>query len=320
MAFFDLPLSELETYRPSANEPADFDLFWSQTLAEHPFDSSTLTFTPAAPYLRSVAAYDVTFRGFGGQPIHAWYLQPVGGPEPWATVVDFPGYGGGRDLPGEHLEWVAAGYNYLRVDVRGQGGNWGSGGSTDDPGPAGRGHPGFMTRGIESPETYFYRRAFVDAHHAIEAAACLPGAGRIVAAGGSQGGALTIAATALNPRVWAALPDVPFLSCFPRAVGLTNAFPYQEIVEYLSVNRDRVEQTFATLAYFDTVNLGARATAPALFSVGLMDEVTPPSTVFAAKNSYGGPAEIKVYPFNGHEGGGGHQVRAQMEWLAERRG
>ena len=33
---FDLPLEQLQNYRPPRNEPADFDAFWAQTLAEAP--------------------------------------------------------------------------------------------------------------------------------------------------------------------------------------------------------------------------------------------------------------------------------------------
>lgn len=46
MAFYDLPPDELERYAPQRDEPADFDSFWTQTLADtraHPLDAS---FTP----------------------------------------------------------------------------------------------------------------------------------------------------------------------------------------------------------------------------------------------------------------------------------
>jgi cephalosporin-C deacetylase len=62
--------------------------------------------------------------------------------------------------------------------------------------------------------------------------------------------------------------------------------------------------------------LARRATAPALFSVGLMDPICPPSTVYAAYNAYAGPKEIRVYPFNEHEGGQGHQQADQLRWFA----
>ena len=63
---------------------------------------------------------------------------------------------------------------------------------------------------------------------------------------------------------------------------------------------------------------GARATAPALFSVALMDEICPPSTVYAAFHAYGGAKGLRVYPFNDHEGGQTFQEAAQLEWLAPR--
>jgi cephalosporin-C deacetylase len=72
------------------------------------------------------------------------------------------------------------------------------------------------------------------------------------------------------------------------------------------------------LSYFDVAILGRRADAPALFSVGLMDEVCPPSTVYGAFNEYAGPKEITEYPFNDHEGGGGFHDIVKMRWVADR--
>jgi len=78
-----------------------------------------------------------------------------------------------------------------------------------------------------------------------------------------------------------------------------------------------VERVFETLSYFDGVHFAARATAPALYSVGLMDDVCPPSTVYAAYNRYGGPKTMQVWPYNRHEGGGSHQAPVQLPWLRD---
>jgi cephalosporin-C deacetylase len=80
--------------------------------------------------------------------------------------------------------------------------------------------------------------------------------------------------------------------------------PYAELVGYLRVRRGDVDSVFATLDYVDGLNFAVRATAPALFAVGLMDMICPPSTVFAAFNHYAGPKQIGVWPYNGHDGGG----------------
>ena len=77
------------------------------------------------------------------------------------------------------------------------------------------------------------------------------------------------------------------------------------------MHRGEVDQVFSTLSYLDVVNHAKRVTAPALFSVGLVDDITPASTVFAAFNHYAGPKQIEVYPFNGHDGGGNPALPGQ---------
>ena len=138
----------------------------------------------------------------------------------------------------------------------------------------------------------------------------------LVTTGGSQGGGLAIVAAHLADDVRATMPDVPFLAHPRRAVEVTDSHPYEELAEYCRVHSDRVEAVFRTLSYIDVVNHAKRAQAPALFSVGLADDITPPSTVFAAFNHYAGPKDIAVYEFNGHEGGGTRHLRAQLDFLA----
>jgi cephalosporin-C deacetylase len=110
---------------------------------------------------------------------------------------------------------------------------------------------------------------------------------------------------------------VPFLCHWRRATEITDGYPYQEIVNFARIHRDSGERIFRTLSYFDGLNFAARAKAPSLFSVGLMDQITPPSTVFAAYNHYAGPKEIEVYPFNGHENGETVQAERKMRRLAD---
>ena len=319
MTQFDMPLAELRSYRPAVPEPADFDGFWDHTLAEARGLAGEVILEPIAPRLPGVEISDMTFPGFNGEPIKAWYSRPAGVPDaPLPVVVQFHGYGGGRGLPFEHTFWPSAGYAHVMVDNRGQGSSWGNGGDTADPGPSGPSLPGFMTRGVEDPKNYYFRRLFTDAVRAIDAARSLPGvdASQTFVCGGSQGGATVLAVAGLIDDLTAVMPDVPFMCHIERAVSITDTDPFGEIRRYLSVHRDNAEQTFATLSYFDGVNFARRANAPALFSVGLFDEICPPSTVFAAYNWYAGAdKDIEVYPFNGHEGGSGHQGVRQWEFV-----
>jgi len=314
MPQFDLPLSELRAYRPDVAEPADFDAFWQRTLDDSRAAGGEVTLE-LAHALPGVEIFDMTFPGFGGQPIKAWYSRPANTSAALPVVVQFHGYGGGRGLPFEHTFWPSAGYAHVMMDNRGQGSSWGNGGDTPDLAPTGPSLPGEMTRGIERPEDYYYRRLFTDAVRCIEATRTIEGvdAAQTFVVGGSQGGAMTLAVAGLVPDLAAVMPDVPFMCNFERAIYITDADPFGELRRYFAIHRDNSEQAFRTLSYFDCVNFAKRASARALFSVGLFDEICPPSTVFAAYNWYAGDKDITVYDFNGHEGGAGHQGVKQWE-------
>ncbi len=320
MAFFDLSLNELKTYLPAREEPADFDAFWKSTLDEaraFPLDTK---FEKVEYGLVAQETYDVTFKGFGGQPIKGWLILPVGARRetPLPCVVEFIGYGGGRNFPIDWLLWASAGYAHFVMDTRGQGSNWSKGDTPDLYAEGGNSHyPGSMTQGVLDPKHYFYRRVFIDAVRAIEAARSHPevDAKQIAVTGGSQGGGISIAAAGLVPDVVAAMPDVPFLCHYRRATEIVDSYPYKEIADYCHTHRDKIETVFNTLSYFDGVNFAARAKAKSLFCTGLMDQVCPPSTVYAAFNHWAGEKDIKVYPYNGHEGGQSYQTIEKLKFL-----
>lgn len=320
MPYFDLPIEELIDYRPERVEPPDFDAFWNDTLREAQDRQRESEFVPAYPELHALEVFDVTFSGFGADPIKAWLILPRHRSGRLPVVVEFVGYGGGRGLPFQWLVWASAGYAHFVMDTRGQGSEW-SVGETGDPDPTGSGpqHPGFLTRGIFHPATYYYRRLVTDAVMATACAREHPAVDpeRVVLAGNSQGGGMALAAAALVGSAAAALIDVPFLCHLRRAIEVTDEPPYVELRTFLSVHRDRTDDVFRTLSYFDGVNFAARARSPALVSVGLMDEICPPSTVFAAYNHYAGPKELEVWPYNGHEAGASHHVVKKLHFLAK---
>ncbi len=321
MPITDLTLPELLEFRPEVAEPADFDSFWQETITEARQRPAGITSTPAGGPITGLLVEDATFAGFDGDPIRAWVIRPrSAGRLP--AVVEFVGYNGGRGLPAEHLHWAASGFVHVIMDTRGQGSGWGGGGNTPDPHGSGAALEGFMTRGVESPDTYYYRRVFTDAVRLVDAVRTLDfvDPGRVAVTGGSQGGGITLAVAGLvGDDIVAALPDVPFLCHFRRSVALTPGRPFTEVTQYLSVHRDSADAVFHTLSYFDGVAFASRATAPALFSVGLMDDIVLPSSVFAAFNRYGAEdRDIAIYEYNGHEGGQLFHWQRQVAWLRDR--
>ncbi|MFD7071719.1 acetylxylan esterase [Streptomyces sp. NPDC059913] len=322
MPLTDLSLAECLDHRPELPVPDGFDAFWSDTLGEASAAAAAApppVFTPVDTGLSQIRTYDVTLPGFAGRPVRGWLHLPAGATGRLGCVVEFLGYGRGRGLAHESLVWAAAGYAHLIMDTRGQGWSAAGGSTADtDAGAAGT-VPGFLTRGVESPETYYYRRVFTDAVRCVETARAHPSVDpdRIVVTGVSQGGGIALAVAGLVPGLAGVMPDVPFLCDIRRGAEITGRPPYTEIAEYLRLHRDRAGAVFATLAYFDAALHATRATAPALFSIAMMDDICPPSTCFAAYHNYAGAKDVRVYAFNGHEGGAAYQQREQLAWVRD---
>lgn len=322
MAYFDLPLHELQTYRPALTRRPDFDQFWRDTLTESSAQPLDLRLEPLdLPYM-GVRLFRVVYAGWHGAAIVGLYATPVGrGPFP--GIAMYHGYSWHRPEPFELLSWVSQGYAVLAIDVRGQ-----SGESGDTLGYPGGHVPGFLTLGIGDPHRYYYRGVYVDALRALEVLAAQPEVdpARIGITGGSQGGGITLAAAALSGigaaynlpaggRVRAAVAEIPFLCHFERAATLMDAGPYQEIGSYCRRSGVVPAAVFHTLSYFDGMNLADRINAPTLVTVGLMDTICPPSTIFAAYNHITAPKEVFVSQFGEHETFPG-VLDARARWFA----
>jgi cephalosporin-C deacetylase len=320
MPWFDLPLAELRAYRTSTAEPAGLDDWWSARLAGARAAARPPAVTAYLPAsYQPMQVWDVEFSGARGDRIRAWYLRPPGN-ERVPVIVRFIGYGGGRGLPADHALFPAVGYAAFVMDVRGQGGRW-SVGATGDLQP-GAELSTVMTRGIQDPESYYFTRLITDAVRAVETAAELTGAdaSRLVVSGASQGGALALATAALLPdAVSVCHADAPFLCDIRRAVTLTPATPYAEVAQFLAQHVQLEDVALDTLRYVDCALLARRITADCLLSVGLMDQICPPSTVFAAYNEITAQKQIAVHSFGLHDVPSQHRER-QLTHLRSRLG
>lgn len=336
MPLFDLPLAQLRSYTSHVTAPEDLVAFWDETVEQTRAFPLAATFEKVENYLTVIDTYDVTFAGYGGAPVRGWLHLPATRPEGASlpVVVQYVGYSGGRGLVNEDTKWAQAGYAHFIMDTRGQGFG-GIVGHTADPHPSAGdvAFAGLMTRGIAHREDYYYRRVYMDAFRAVEAAQSHPAIDpdQVILAGISQGGGIALATAGLTASrldgVMAVLADVPFLQDFPHALDIAARGPYTEIASFLTRHRDRYDPILDVLRYFDGVNLVTQATAPVLYSVAQMDDVCPPSTVFASYNAYGTQSsaaaaagvdkEIEVYRFNNHEGGQEHHWIRQLQYLRD---
>ncbi|UFU07615.1 acetylxylan esterase [Ruania halotolerans] len=320
MPRFDLPLEELRTYRNPRPVPSGLAAYWERTLDEaRGAATSGVRCVPAETGLVTVDAYDVTFPGFGGDEIKAWWLLPRGATSELPVVIELLGYGGGRGRVHERLHWASHGFAQLVVDSRGQGSIWNAG-ATPDPHGSGPAGPGMLTRGVDHPDHLYYRRLITDVVRAVDAVGHLPGADprRVATVGHSQGGALALAAAALHSGVAATAARAPFLCGIARAVELTDAPPYGELAGYLAVHRTQAENVLAVLDHVDVSHLAPQIACPTWISVGLTDVTCPPSGIFGAINAMPRrPEQVRVWPWNGHEAGGPDDDAHLADWLTD---
>jgi cephalosporin-C deacetylase len=300
MASIDMPLEQLKKYKPKLTKEKDFSSFWERTLKETRKHSSNaeikLVKEPVMPY---VEAYDLTFSGFNGDRIKGWYLLPkFVKKEKLPVVVVYHGYSGGRGQITDYSTWLLMGCAVAVMDTRGQGGSTGNMLVHTNPSVG-----GWMTKGILDKNEYYYRAVYTDAVCLLDFVFSRNETDkkRVAVNGGSQGGGITIAAAGLDERVSLAIIEISFLCNFRRAVEISPSNPFLEIAEYIRRYPHYIDKVYNTLSYFDGMNLASNIKARSLWSVGLWDEVCPPSTIFAAYNNVKSKKEIKVYPYNRHE-------------------
>lgn len=297
---YDLPLEQLKAFKPDLTRQPDFEEFWSNSLEELSKIPLTYTLTPYDYPVRGVKVYTLNFLSFNEANIQGFLAIPDGaGPHPGLML--YHGYNWAMDGQiQDTVNWALHGYAAFQMLVRGQ-----QGYSCDNVPSTTGGVSGWMTKGILNPREYYYRAVYLDAVRALEVLSAIEGvdAGRIGVHGGSQGGGLTLAAAALSSLPVVAVADFPYLSNFERAINITPNGPYNEFNDYFRRNPDpQIEiQAKKTLSYFDVMNLAPKIKCHTWISSGLVDDITPPSTVFSAYNHLTCSKEIAVYRYFGHE-------------------
>ena len=308
MPLIDLPLEELRTYAGRNPRPADFDAYWDEALRELAATDPKAQLVPNTT-LRApgVECFDLWFTGVGGARIYAKYLRPTvaaRADKPAPAVLQFHGYTGNSGDWSGKLAYAASGFCMAAMDCRGQGGL-----SEDKGGVLGTSHNGHIIRGLDDPDPrkLLYRQIFLDTAQLARVVMSLPEVdpARVGAMGGSQGGALTLACAALEPRIRRAAPIFPFLADYKRVWELDLARDaYAELrtfFRHFDPRHEREDAIFTKLGYIDLQFFAPRIRADVLMLTSLMDTICPPSTQFAIYNRLTAKKEMKLYPDFGHE-------------------
>jgi cephalosporin-C deacetylase len=296
----DMTLEELKKYKPSQTNKKDFAKFWEDTIAISKNEPLNEEIINIDYIVKEIEVKKVYYNGFGGAKICGYYLLPKSiGPHP--VILFFHGYGDNKMDINYYLKWVFMGYAIMAIDIRGQIGE-----SVDNkiyPSPS---IWGYMTKGIFSKEDYYYRGVYIDCIRAIDFLASRKEIDikRLCVTGVSQGGGLTLASAALDPRPKIAIAEIPYLCHFRRAVEWAEEVKNIAYLEFTSIIRyypEREEEMFDTLSYFDNLNLCTWIKAKIVITCAMKDIVCPPSTIFAVYNHIKSQKQIEVMPFYEHD-------------------
>jgi cephalosporin-C deacetylase len=304
---FDFPLERLKTYRGINPCPTDFEAFWNKSVAEMQAIDPQVSLTPSEFQTPFAECLDLYFTGVGGARVYAKLLRPRNANAPHPAVLLFHGYTGDSGDWTDKLGYVSNGYTVAALDCRGQGGR-----SEDAGGVSGNTHRGHIIRGLDDalngePDKLLFRQIFLDTAQLAKIVMDMPDVDetRVGVTGGSQGGALTVACAALEPRIARAAPIFPFLSDYKRVWEMDQAKDaYAELREYFrhfDPLHQRESAVFETLGYVDIQHLAPRIRGEVLWACGLMDTICPPSSQFAAYNKITARKEMDIYPDFGHE-------------------
>ena len=277
---------------PLTSQP-DFDEFWNRSIAElktiHPAFKSI-----ERPDLSNnrIQVFEISMRSHDQIRVRGWLEVPRNATTPLPAVIRVPGYGQNMKPTGKRDDMIVFSFNprghgNSQQDISGQPDN-------------------FWIRGLDAPQTYYYRGSYLDCIRAVDYIASRTDVdqAKIAVWGGSQGGGFAFATAALDSRVDHCVADIPFLCDWTNYFRLTH---WPEMDTWIADQPRRSwESTLRTLSYFDTMNLADRIRCPTIMSVGLQDSVCPPTTCFNTFNRIPGEKQYRIYPNKRHGLGSEH--------------
>lgn len=276
----------------------DFRVFWDNSLKElsKVVPNYKLILQPEYSKI-DYDVYLVEMHSFGNELIRGYYAKPKReGKHP--VVVEYMGYGSSPYPPNQWWD----GFAHFVLSVRGQALNK----------PTNR-FGTWITYGLDNKDNYYYRGAFMDVVRALDfvCSRAEVAADRIAVRGGSQGGALSFAAAALDKRVKVAAPTIPFLSDYRDYFKITH-WPKSDFDTYMKEHPEaKWDDVYNLLTYFDIKNLAQWIECPLIMGIGVQDDVCPPHVNFAAYNQVKSEKRWMAFPQFGHSVGSAYNDAAK---------
>ncbi len=305
-AFWQEALAEVRETPPDPVE-APLERFDAAAIAAYNLAAANLPadYDPEGHAVETVLSGKVNLAAPGGRRVYGWLARPdAEGPFPAMLVL--PGAGNAaRPRPLEHARH---GYVVLDLQVHGY----------DVDLPAYEELPPEVGAMDCAPEQAGYRRIYQRVLQAVEYLLARPDVdGRLVTAGGSQGGRLALVAAGVHPGVNGVVAGIPHFANQPwqawvQACNRAGLDGMDRPAPPMPTGREG-----RTTAWFDTMNFAPDIYCPVLLNVGLCDPVSPPSGVQAIYRRLASEVRgIDPIPGLGHDWSAAFDRRA-WRWLRQ---
>ncbi len=278
----------------SPQPPADFEAFWNATVAE--VDAAPLRYERVhynSDDQPTHIVYRLRWVGIDGRGREGWYALPRGATLPAPAVLYLPGYGVGTVPINENTSFDRL--ITFSVNLHGY---------AVEPNVPYSPELGYFTQGIQSPQTYIYRRLVQDSLLAMRVLASQPevDSSRLAAAGLSQGGGLAVMLGAWCPLTRCVVAELPALTYWEYLLGKTAwRYPIKEFADYLEMTGTSPETILSVLQYYDAVNHAPYVRVPVQLSLALKDPGIRAPVVFSLYDALPLPKRLLIYEDLGHD-------------------
>lgn len=277
------------------NCPEDLEQFWQSAFAQlRAVPLQVKRKKLRTPYDKTMSTWELRVNTHDATELVAWFSCPANATQKLPCVVYFHG---GSMYKSLHHDIVATGVCCLDMDVRGQGGE-----SIDRADyPCGNINGALMTRGLLDRNSFYLRNVYMDAVRMLDVAASLPEVDpeRIVTYGGSQGGALSIVASAFSGHSKKCYTIFSSYCCIRQRVEKGTAI-FKSVNEYLKRFPEDTDRVMENLSYFDVKNLVSFLKVPTDFCLGLADDICLPQFVYSLYHHAKCEKTITILPFTPH--------------------
>lgn len=300
---------DTDRLKPSVAMPADFEDFWQQNLQA----ASKLPLRPEMTLMperctQEVLTYHISYQNIGRSRMYGILTMPRAEGK-YPAILRLPG--ANVSPKSGDIQHAAQGVIVLELGIHGIAVNMDDQIYEDLSSGA---LANYWLKDLDSRDRYYYKRVFLGCVRGVDFLLSLPQCnGRIGTLGGSQGGALSIATSALDKRVVASAIYFPALCdvegyMHGHAGGWPHTFKLEQYQKAPYVENFR---------YYDTSNFARLLTAPVFYAFGYNDITCAPTTTQATYNIITAPKQLSIGANTGHwlfpE-----QVQRMWDWMIDK--